>query len=250
MDHHQALLVGYAVGLLGWLGVARVYGRPWSKRQSPSFAQPWREVAFAILACGAVVAVGQAFVHGYLLKAQGSFEQLIKAINQIIIFSPIFLLLAIRRQGLDTAWLPLDRVWQRLLVGLVLALSAILAFTLTRAGSDNWLTVLPRVYSLKNLSFAVEVFCEDMAIAILFVRFQAAMGALLSIVLVSVLFAAAHLPTLIALGVPVGGTVFLFLDAGLGMLALTVLRRSQDIWWFWCVHFAMDMMQFDALRRG
>jgi hypothetical protein len=61
------------------------------------------------------------------------------------------------------------------------------------------------------------------------------------------LFAAAHLPTLIALGVPQEQPLFLFLDAGLGVLALMVLRRSQDIWWFWCVHFAMDMMQFDAL---
>ncbi len=33
----------------------------------------------------------------------------------------------------------------------------------------------------------------------------------------------------------------------LGVLVLVVLRRSQDIWWFWCVHFALDMMQFDAL---
>ena len=44
--------------------------------------------------------------------------------------------------------------------------------------------------------------------------------------------------------------VILFLDAGLGVLVLVVLRRAQDIWWFWCVHFAMDMMQFDALPQA
>jgi hypothetical protein len=247
MDHPQALLVGYAVGLFGWLGVSRVHTSLWSKSQSPSFVQPWREVAFALLACGVIMVVGQAYVHGYLFKAQGSLRPLTGAMNQILIFSPVFLLLAIRRQGLDTAWLPVKRIWQRLLVGLSLALLAILAFTATRAGSDSWLTVVPRVYSPKNLSFAVEVFCEDIAIAILFVRFQAAMGALLSIILVALSFVAAHLPTLIALGVPLEQTLFLFLDAGLGVLALAVLPHSQDIWWFWCLHFAMDMMQFDAL---
>src|SRR5262249_52852948 len=154
---------------------AQVYSQLWSKRQLPSFAHPWREAAFALLACGVIVAVGQAYVRGYRLKAHGSFEQLLDATNQIIIFSPIFLLLAIRRQGFDTAWLPLDHVWQRLLVGLGLALAAILAFTVARAGSDNWLTVLPRCYSPKNLSVAAQVFCEDIAIAIVFVRFQAAM---------------------------------------------------------------------------
>jgi hypothetical protein len=247
VSHHQALLVGYAVGLLGWLGVARLHGQLWPRRQSPSFAHPWREVGFALLACGVIVILGQVYVHGYRFKAQGAFEHPVDALNQVIIFSPIFLLLAIRRQGPGTAWLPADRVWQRLLVGVGLALLAILAFTLTRTGSPDWLTVVPRVYSPRNLSFAVQVFCEDVAVAILLVRFQAAVGARLSVLLVAFLFAAAHLPTLIALGVPLGETLFLFLDAGLGVLALVVLRRSQDVWWFWCLHFAMDMMQFDAL---
>jgi hypothetical protein len=39
----------------------------------------------------------------------------------------------------------------------------------------------------------------------------------------------------------------LLLGAALGTLVLIVLRRSQDVWWFSCVHFAMDMMQFYAL---
>jgi hypothetical protein len=31
---------------------------------------------------------------------------------------------------------------------------------------------------------------------------------------------------------------------GLGVLALAVLYRSRDVWWFWMVHFALDMTQF------
>jgi hypothetical protein len=250
MAHQQALLVGYAVGLLGWLAVARADGSLWPKGNSPSFAQPWREVGFALLACGIIIALGQLYVHGYRFNARGSFGVLADALNQVVIFSPAFLLLAIRRQGLATAWLPADRVWQRLLVGVGLAWLAVLAFTVTRTGSDNWLAVVPRVYSPKNLSFAVQVFCEDVAVAILLVRCQAAVGGRLSVLLVALLFAAAHWPALIAGGAPPGQALFLLLDAGLGVLVLAIVRRSQDIWWFWCVHFAMDMMQFDALRRG
>jgi hypothetical protein len=76
---------------------------------------------------------------------------------------------------------------------------------------------------------------------------KAALGNTLSIVLAALLFTGAHLPTLIAQGASPAEALNLFLDAGLGLLALAILRRSQDIWWFWCVHFAMDMMQFDAL---
>jgi hypothetical protein len=38
----------------------------------------------------------------------------------------------------------------------------------------------------------------------------------------------------------------LVLDAGLGVVVLFIAQRSADVWWLWCVHFAMDMMQFVA----
>jgi membrane protease YdiL (CAAX protease family) len=245
--HHQALLVGYAVALLGWLGTARACPKLWPHPNSPSFAHPWRELGYALLACAAVLAIGQGYVHGYRLSLQGPFAPLVDALDQVLIFLPLFLLLIIRRQGPETAWLPTNRVWQRLLIGTGLALLAILAFTLTRAGSDNWLKVVPRVYRLANISWAVQIFCEDVAIAILFVRFQAALGVRLSILLVALLFASAHLPTLLAQGASYREVLSLLPDAGLGVLVLIVVRRSQDIWWFWCVHFAMDLMQFYAL---
>jgi len=36
----------------------------------------------------------------------------------------------------------------------------------------------------------------------------------------------------------------LILDAALTVGILAVLQRSADVWWFWMVHFAMDMTQF------
>jgi hypothetical protein len=35
-------------------------------------------------------------------------------------------------------------------------------------------------------------------------------------------------------------------DVALGVLALTLLQRLRDVWWFWMVHFALDMTQFFA----
>ena len=133
-----------------------------------------------------------------------------------------------------------------MLVGLALAALAIVAFTLVRPESDNWLAVYPRVYQPKNAGLMVQVLCEDLAIAILFVRFQAAIGLRGTIVLVAGLFAAAHIPTIVATGVPVGDLARLVLDAGLGVIVLFIAQRSADVWWLWCVHFAMDMMQFCA----
>jgi hypothetical protein len=190
------------------------------------------------------MAVGQLYVRHWLLPARGSLAPLIEATNQLVIFSPLLAVPPLRRHGTRTAWLPTDRVWARLLVGQGLAALAILAFTLVRQGDDNWPEAYRRVYQPKNLGLAVEVLCEDLAIAILFVRFRAAIGLRGTIALVAALFAAGHVPSMVAKGTTVGDLARLVLDAGLGVIALIVVQRSADVWWFWCVHFAMDMMQF------
>ena len=247
ISHYHALLIGYTVAMSGWLAIARIFPNLWPRQNAQSFPHPWREVAWALLAMFAVLAIGQLYIRGWLLTASGTLKPLIDGINQILIFSPLFLLLLFRRQSLKTAWLPKDRIWVRLLIGLAIALIAILAFSLALTGSDSWIAILPRVYHAKNISHLIQVLLEDIAIAILFVRFRSALGLRVTIVLVAVLFAAGHIPALLAGGATFGEMSSLLLDAALGAGILTVLQRSADVWWFWCVHFAMDMMQFQAV---
>jgi hypothetical protein len=129
----------------------------------------------------------------------------------------------------------------------MLAALAVLAFTLVAPGNNSWLEVYPCVYSPKNFGLAVEVFCEDVAIAILFVRSRAAIGLWATILVVAMLFAAGHIPVMAVTGASLRELAGLVLDAGLGVGVLFIAQRSADVWWFWCVHFAMDMMQFVAV---
>jgi hypothetical protein len=245
--HHYALLVGYGAAVGGWLVAARLFPNLWPRRDAVTFPSPWREIAWACLGVLGVIAIGQVYVRHGLFPTEGPLASVIEAGNQLLIFSPILAVPLLRRHGLRTAWLPADRIWARLLVGLALAALAILAFTLVRQGSGNWVEVYPRVYEPKNVGLAVEVLCEDLAIAILFVRFQAAIGLRGTIILVASLFAAAHIPSMVARGTSLGALAELVLDAGLGVVVLFVAQRSADVWWLWCVHFAMDMMQFCAV---
>ena len=77
-----------------------------------------------------------------------------------------------------------------------------------------------------------------------FVRFQALIGKRLAIIIVAALFAAGHIPAFLANGVTWAEMQSLIFDALLSIGIISVLQRSSDIWWFWMVHFAMDMMQF------
>jgi hypothetical protein len=37
------------------------------------------------------------------------------------------------------------------------------------------------------------------------------------------------------------------LDVVLAVAVVAVVQRSADVWWFWGVHFAMDMTQYATL---
>lgn len=244
LSHHHALLAAYAVTMACWDRVAHRARGLWPACPTPSFARPWREVGVVLLAIVATLAIGQLYVRHWLLPAAGSVQHLVDALNQLIIFAPILLVPVVRKQGWDSAWLPRSRVWLRVAAGVFLSLIAVLVFTTAREGSDKFHDVVPRVYHPQNLSYLVQVLCEDIAIAILFVRLRAALGRGRAIGLVAILFAAAHIPALIADGASAGDLLGLVLDAGLGVLVLWFVQRSSDVWWFWLVHFSLDMMQF------
>jgi hypothetical protein len=240
-SQYFALLAGYSAAMIGWLLLSRAIPGLWPS-PPPGFApqHPWREVGWALLAAAAVVGIGQLWGAEMLLPRRGLYE----AGNQVVIYSPFLILLAIRRQPLSSAWLPMRRVWLRLLIGLGLALLSLSIFTIARAGGASWPAVIAQVYAPGHSIEAVQVFLEDVAIAIVFVRFAAALGARRTILLVAILFALAHIPAFVQSGVTVSNLGHLILDAGLGVVILSVLRRSADVWWFWMVHFAMDMSQF------
>jgi hypothetical protein len=247
LSHHAALLVGYLLALLTWDRIARRQPNLWPASGPVSFAHPWRELGYCALGIIAVIGVGQLYTRHWLLPAHDAAGQVVEALNQLLIFSPLLAVPLIRRQGWGSAWLPMNRVWARVLVGIILSLIATLVFTSVRTGAAPWVDVIRQVYHPKNLGNLVQVLCEDIAIAIVFVRMRSAIGLTRSIIVVAVLFAAAHIPAMLSTGADLNEILNLVMDAGLGIVVLYFLQRGGDIWWFWLLHFAMDMMQFYAV---
>jgi membrane protease YdiL (CAAX protease family) len=101
-----------------------------------------------------------------------------------------------------------------------------------------------KIYHYQNTSHAVQIFMEDVTIALVFVRLSAWIGRKWSIIIVAILFAGGHIPTMISNGAELLELGTLFIDAFLGVLVLLAISKSKDIWWFFMVHFAMDMTQF------
>lgn len=249
-SEYLALLAGYSTALAGWLLLARWVPSLWPPPPEVAFKHPWREVGWALLAVLAVLGIGQLYTAKLLFPTGGWSGVPLETLNQLLIFLPLPFLLVVRRQPLSTAWLPTTRVWLRLLAGLGLALLSILVYILFRADSHPWLVVIFRTYDPTNSPHLVQVLLEDLGIAILFVRFASALGWRRTVVIVAVLFALAHVPAMLSGGSTLASFGHLGLDVALAVGILLVLRRSGDVWWFWMVHFAMDMMQFYAVPGG
>ena len=254
-SYYFALWLGYATGLLGWRAVRLGFPRLWRSDFDYHFPHPWRETLFALLAAIATVAMGQLAANGKLMPdIPATQAPLTNLGKQVIIFSPFLFLLVIRRQPLCTAWLPPRHAGWRLLAGVALALAAVGVFVVVRRPETSFGTLLGQVYHPQNTGYAGQIILEELAIAVLFVRWRAALGEkrfLLAVFAVAFLFSAAHYPQHLRDGLSaLGATRMVLMDGLLVSAVVYVLQRSNDILWFWPIHFAMDMMQFYAGNPG
>lgn len=246
-EHYPSLVVAYLVGLGGWLVASRFLPRVWPREPVEGFLRPWKEFGIALVGAIGILAMGQLWIRGVRLPEQGNFGPIFGAINQVLIFAPILLVVVIRRQSWDTAWLPRRRMATRLLVGFLLAGFAVTVYSLLRVGSDEPWVLLARIWRYEHVDKMAQVFLEDLTIAILFVRLAGAIGSRWATFIVACLFAVGHIPVMVSQGatwLELGG---LLRDAGLGVAVILVLQRSRDVAWFWPIHFCLDMTQFASV---
>lgn len=246
-DHSIPLTLAYALALGGWCIAARVLPGVWPRTPFEPLARPWREFIVALLGVVGVLVIGQLWTRGIRLPEEGTLGPLTRSINQLLIFSPMLVVMLVRRQPWTTAWLPRPRIAVRLLVGLLLAALAVTVYSVLREGADSPWTIFGRIWHVQHLDTMVQVFLEDLTIAILFVRLASAIGRRRATVIVACLFAAGHIPVMVAQGVSLAEMAGLLRDAGLGIAVILVLQRSRDIVWLWCVHFCLDMTQFAGI---
>lgn len=239
-----ALFVGYLTAVAGWVASARAKPDLWPPTTPPRFPRPWLEVAFALAAVVGVVLLGQLWVRGIRFPAVGPLAPLVESLNQLLIFSPILLLPLLRRQSYETALLPKDRALVRVGIGVVLAAVALAAHVGVRRLMGDDVLLFPRVLQLENVDVAFQVLFEDVAVAILLVRLAAAIGTRPAVVAAASLFAAGHIPSMLARGTSLSELVALVRDVTLGLVVLGSVLRSRDILWFWPVHATMDLTQF------
>jgi len=254
IEHYYALFAGYGALVAATLALNHFFSRSkqskpiWPAAGRPELKRPWTDLGLIFLAVIAVIGVGQLYTAGYLLPTSGELGPWAEALNQLIIFSPIPLLLLIRQQPPSTALLPMKRLPTRLAAGVGLALLAGVAYS--AVARDFALipgAIADEAAAGRLPAHAVQVLMEDLAIAALLVRLAAAIRSEWAAgALVATLFAASHIPAMLSGGEALtsGDAVRLALDVAIGLIVMVGLLKSRDLLWLYPTHLLLDVAQF------
>lgn len=246
-EHYGSLIITYGVATICWFLIyyKTRFGKYWTTTDAHTepYSKPYWELLFAFLAVLAIIAIGQLYINNLLIP-NASNNNLVDALNQLLIFSPTFILLFIRKQSVNTIWLKPTFLLQRLSIGVVISILAMILYHLVRKDASPLHEFLLSVYHPSNISHLTQVFLEDCTIALLFYRLTYWIGDKWSIVIVAILFALAHIPSLMANGASIQELQNLLFDTMIGTIVFTALTKSKDIAWFIPLHFVMDMAQY------
>ncbi|MDA1372887.1 MAG: hypothetical protein O2971_19330 [Proteobacteria bacterium] len=243
MDHYIGLIAAYAVVTCLRLGLLRLKPEliPVPALQPCSY--PGRELVYLVLTVVVIIGIGQFYTAGMLLPRTANWEWLTEALNQVFIFSPVLLFLLLIKPAPVSLYLVHEQLGQRFALGLGLALCALIVFWLATPADLNIVQLLGPLSDPDNLDFPVQVFFEDLLIAMFLARCSQLISPRWTIVLVASLFAAAHIPAFLAQGDAPAELLSLLADTALGIMVLGSIILTRDFIWIFPVHVVMDSTQ-------
>jgi len=214
-----------------------------SEPQLKESDHPYWDLALTFVAGAGILLLGAAYRAGLLLPTGGTAAGRIGwLVDNCIIYSPIVAVLAIRRQSSRTLFLSLTRLPEKILLGLILGLIAIVVYSGLRGELGEVPGNLASAVDVDKLVYFFPVFLEGVALAFAFVRLRWAVAMGAAIAIPSILFAAAHVPGAIesGRGVPHIAIFFAF-NTVLSAAILWTVVRSRDLVWIGLAHYLMDI---------
>ena len=238
------LAAAYLTACGVWLLVSRRWPALWPPYRALETDRRHLDFAIALAAAAGILLLGAVYRAGWLPRVPepGWRHELVWVLDNLIIYSPIWIALALRRQPPRTVFLAGARLGVRAAVGLALALLSVVLFLAMRGEIGRLPAVLGGAVSARRIADFVPVFLEGVALAFVFVRLRWTAGRRVAVLLPALLFALAHVPGELAQGrAALEIAAFFAVNTVLVAAILDVARRSQDIVWLGIVHYLMDI---------
>ena len=244
LTYFLGIIAAYASACFIWLGIYRVNPVWWPVEVIEKPASRFKDLWIALLACVGVMAIGQLYSAGLLIPESSNryWSATSWILNNLIIFSPLFLALKLRKQSLNTVFFSTSKIGLKLGFGAVTSVIGICVFYLFHRQEGGFSQVFEQMFLLENIRNFPAVFLEGIAIAFLFVRLSWSLGKKWAVSIPAILFAIAHIPRSIASGEgPLEILVYSIVTATITVLVLHTSHKSRDIIWLGVIHYMMDI---------
>jgi len=248
MDHQLsfflAIIAAYGTACFIWLGIYKLNPVWWPMEVIEKPVTRYKDLWIAVGACIAIMAIGQLYTAGLLIPDGNNryWSALVWGLNNLLIFSPIFITLYFRKQSLNTVFISTRKMGLKLGFGSLVSLAGLLVFYLLQGGKGGLSDVFQQMFLLDNLKNFPAVFLEGVAIAFLFVRLSWSLGKKWAIAIPALLFALAHLPRSLADGTALPEILmYSLVTASVTVLVLHTCHKSRDIIWLGVIHYMMDI---------
>jgi hypothetical protein len=233
----------YLAACGGWL----IYDRQSRGRVAeplvPTSDRPLLDFLLTLAAAAGILLLGSVYRQGWLLPTGSTASGRVGwMLDNLIIFSPIALVLWTRGQGPGTIFLSSHRWFEKILLGLGLGVISVSIYLAMRGEISELPQVLALSVAPDKLVDFLPVFLEGVAVAFGFVRFRWLVGMAPALIVPAAVFAAAHIPGQLAdeRTMATIGAFFLF-NTTLAVAILWTVQRSRDVIWLGMVHYLMDI---------
>lgn len=241
-----AIFLGYGVPLLIWFAVTRLRPALWPDLPDPEPGRPVLDFALALGAMAAVFGLNILY-NADLLFAPGPenwARDLVFLLNLLIIWSPVFAILIVRRQGPVTSLLPVRGLPIRLAWALAATVGGMAIYLLAEG---RWVdlplavTTLWAVPPIKIVQSLIQFF----GFAFVLVRLKTVAGRTIAVSTVSILYGVAKYPYYVAaLGMswPAATSLIVF-NIVVAFVVIYVIMDRRDLLVPAILHVFMDRIQ-------
>lgn len=237
------LLLAYGVPCLLWFLIHHYKPSFWPNVTISRPQKPWKDMLYALLAVAGILGLGQLWRAQLLLptpEQEGLLAFSVWWINNLIIFSPVFITVLLRKQKLNTVFLSFSGFPVKIGFGLLTSFLGVELYMLFNGG-HAW-EIMKKGLEYENFKNFLPVFLEGVGLAFLFVRLKWVVGLKWAIAIPAVLFSLAHIPRALvnetALELVIVDSI---LTALVTVIVFATTARSRDIIWLGILHYFLDI---------
>ncbi|HET9056825.1 MAG TPA: hypothetical protein VFN30_08265 [Chitinophagaceae bacterium] len=211
----------------------------WPVFNKPVFQKPLREFIYALLVSLALVSLSTAREFLRSLLGAGGLSWTLRI---LIIYSPIFIYLAVTKQKLSTCFISLDKIQYKMIAGLFAALVSGYIFIII-IGNTDYPAFLRYTWNEANVGAQVlQTFLEGVAVGFLVYRLFALLNPHLASLIVAVIFMLGHIQSYtVELGHSgIEATILIIAHTGITYVILLFLNKTQDLISIFFLHWFIN----------